>query len=253
MSDSAQEALREAIVRNSAAVMSLPSAGMLRHFKSRFLAVVDDGFWIESVPQHAGLVDELIAKELLAGVAFKSGQTKIIFASRVLRRDPQYRLNRELMVEAMLLRYPEKIKAVQRRANYRVMIPSTCEISIRVWKIPEHWMLRDKPSATMEMPVRMRDLSTGGTGLLVPPKDGQPVQLVADARLRMVLGYAGYEALVEGRVQHLKATPDKSLRVGVQFKKLEDDLDGRQTLSRLTSIVGTLHREEVRRLRLGVG
>ena len=39
-----------AIVRNAAVVLSLPSAGLLRHHKSRFLAETDEGFWVESVP-----------------------------------------------------------------------------------------------------------------------------------------------------------------------------------------------------------
>lgn len=252
MSDSTLEALREAIVRNAGAVLSLPSAGMLRHFKTRFLTVADAGFWIEGAPQQGGLVDELIAKGLSAGVAFKSGQDKIIFTAPVLKRDPAYRINRELVVEGVFLGYPSKIKTVQRRANYRVMIPAECELSARVWKIPEHWILRDKPSATLEMPVRVRDLSTGGMGLLMTPKEGQSTPLVADTRLRIVISYGSYEALIEGRAKHIRTTPDQSLRVGVQFRKLDDDLEGRQTLSKLTSIVGTLHREEVRRMRLGV-
>jgi hypothetical protein len=38
----------------------------------------------------------------------------------------------------------------------------------------------------------------------------------------------------------------------VQFKTLENNLDGRQILAQLTRIVGELQREEVRRLRLGL-
>jgi hypothetical protein len=88
--------------------------------------------------------------------------------------------------------------------------------------------------------------------MLCPPKDGEPIRLTPDTRLRITVSFGQNECLLEGRVRHIRPTPDKSLRVGVQFKKLEDDLDGRQTLSRLTSIVGELHREEVRRVRLGV-
>jgi hypothetical protein len=38
----------------------------------------------------------------------------------------------------------------------------------------------------------------------------------------------------------------------VQFKKLQNDLEGRQNVAALTQIVGELQRDEVRRIRLGL-
>ena len=42
------------------------------------------------------------------------------------------------------------------------------------------------------------------------------------------------------------------VRAGIQFKALENSLEGRQTLNTLTRVIGELAREEVRRLRLGI-
>ena len=39
---------------------------------------------------------------------------------------------------------------------------------------------------------------------------------------------------------------DGRVSAGVQFKKLEQDLEGRQTSSKLSKLVGRLEREEVR-------
>jgi c-di-GMP-binding flagellar brake protein YcgR len=252
MAEAIIDSLHDAIARNSPAVVSFPSAGMLRHCKTRFLAEELDGFWVESSPGDAALVDEVIQHRKPVGMAFKSAQQKVIFTAIVVRREPQYRMNAQTTVEALLLDFPEKIKAVQRRTAYRVCISSSTEIIVRVWRIADHWILRDKPSATTEVQISLRNLSIGGMCMLCPPKDGEPIRLVPDTRLRITLAYGPHECLLEGRVRHIQPTPDKSVRAGVQFKKLEDDLDGRQTLSRLTSIVGELHREEVRRVRLGV-
>jgi hypothetical protein len=124
-------------------------------------------------------------------------------------------------------------------------------VLVSVWRIADHAVLRDRPLASLEIPLRVHDLSVGGMGVLCPPVDGQPLRLASDQRLRVLVQYGQTQTIVEGYVKYTRVTPDKSLRVGVQFKKLESDFEGRQALSRLTAIIGELHRAEVRRLRLG--
>ncbi|HEX2973138.1 MAG TPA: hypothetical protein VHP11_12450, partial [Tepidisphaeraceae bacterium] len=187
MADAKLDLLNEAIARNAAAVLSLPSAGLLHHSKSRFLAQAPGGFWIESDPNQRTLLDELIAKKARVGMAFKTGTERIIFAAPVLLRDPSYSLNRQMTLEALLLALPEHLTAVQRRANYRVVIPESAGVMARVWKIPSHWNLRDRPPASMEVAVKVRDLSTSGIGLLCAPKDGQPIAMASDCRLRILV------------------------------------------------------------------
>lgn len=252
MVDTTQELLYEAIARNSAAVLSLPTAGMLRHNRTRFLAIGEGGFYLESIAGETELIDSLIISQLPVGVAFKTGNNKIVFAVPIWKRQPDFRLNKELCVEGLLLPFPQSIKSIQRRTAYRVQIPSSCDINVRIWRIAEHAVLRDRPSASMEVPVNVRDISVGGMGVLCPPKDDKPANLTNDQRLRIVIRYGVMEAMVEGRVRHALPTPDKSIRLGVQFRKLEDDLEGRQALGKLTAIVGELHRAEVRRVRLGL-
>ncbi len=225
---------------------------MLRHHRTRLLADETSGFWIESIANESNLIDQLIDSGARVGVAFRTQTTKVLLATSILCREPAYQVNRDLKVEALLLAYPNEIKSVQRRANYRVAIPAEGDLMVQVWRIPEHHVLRDKPSATLLLPVRLRDLSTGGMGVFIPPKDGEPVKLAADQRLRIAITRQDDQVLVEGRTRHMQLTPDRSLRLGIQFKKLEDNLEGRQTLAKLTHVVGQLHREEVRRMRLGL-
>jgi hypothetical protein len=90
-------------------------------------------------------------------------------------------------------------------------------------------------------------------GVVVLPKDNEPPKIVAGERLRIQLAYSGDELLIEGRMLHSKSTDKpEPVRGGIQFKKLEHDLEGRQVLGSLTKIVGELQREEVRRMRLGI-
>src|SRR3954471_12950393 len=123
MSDQHQKSLDDAVARNSAIVLSLPSAGMLRHHKSRFLVGIPEGIWVEGAPADRVLIDELIARQLPAGISFKIGVNKRSFVSLILRRETEYRINADTVVEALLLKRPDAVKMVQRRSDYRVRVP----------------------------------------------------------------------------------------------------------------------------------
>jgi c-di-GMP-binding flagellar brake protein YcgR len=247
------EILADAVARNSAAVLSLPSAGMLRHHKSRFLAQTSEGIWIESAAGDVLLIEELLSRQTPVGISFKSPPNKASFLVPILRRDPAYRLNADALVEALLVQSPAKIKPVQRRNNYRVRVPEGSPFNVRVWKIADHAILRDRPLASQLVNVKARDLSVGGLGVTIESDPNEPRSLSSNQRLRVELKYDEIELILEGVLR--LANGDASgggVRAGIQFKKLENDLAGRQAMAALTRIVGEFQRDEVRRSRLGI-
>jgi c-di-GMP-binding flagellar brake protein YcgR len=253
MPGSDNQPLKDAIARNAGLVLSLPSAGMLRHSKSRFLGECDDGFWIESNPAERVLIDALVVSQQPAGISFKAGVNKVIFTTPLIRRDEQYKVNADITVEALLLKRPDVVKAIQRRNNYRVPVPKDAEVAVRMWRINERAVLRDRPMAAQEVQVQIRDLSLGGMGCTLFGKDGQPPVISGEDRLRIQIAAKDHSILVEGRMKHPAARPKTDVvRAGIQFKALENSLEGRQTLATLTRVIGELAREEVRRLRLGI-
>jgi c-di-GMP-binding flagellar brake protein YcgR len=247
-----EQSLRQAIARNVGLVLSLPSAGMLRHHKSRFLADSGDSFWIESAPSDRRLIDALIAAQGPVGIAYRKQSGKVVFATLLLQRQDEYRVSADTLVEALRVEFPEQVKTIQRRAHYRVRLGSDSDISVRAWRIAETWPLADKPASAAEVPVRIRDLSAGGVGLLWGPGSGASLKLLCDERLRVVLKRGDQEILLEGRVRFMRTLPNGAVHVGVRFEKLEDTLDGRQAITRLTNLVGDLQRDELRRLHLGM-
>ena len=257
MTDANLQILQDAIARNAGLVLSLPSAGMLRHHKSRFLADAPDisggGFWIESAPGEAALIDSLIASQQRAGLSFKNGHLKVVFGTQLLKRQTGFRINADTEVEALLLAFPAEIKAIQRRNNYRVRIPGDGEITARVWRIASRAYLRDRPLAAQEVDCEIRDLSTGGLGVLFRGKDGQPAKVSTEDRLRIEITRGTNKILLEGHMRYpIAPAKENQFRAGIQFKALESNHVGRQLLAQLTRIVGELQREEVRRLRLGL-
>ena len=98
------ETLKEAIARNCNAVLALPSAGMIRHHKTRFLAEAENGFWIESAAESdRPLVDALMAEEAPVGIAFKGGGGSVAFATPIRAREESFRVNDDTIVKALFL------------------------------------------------------------------------------------------------------------------------------------------------------
>jgi c-di-GMP-binding flagellar brake protein YcgR len=252
MSETSPGILSDAIARNAAAVLSLPSAGMLRHHKTRFLAETPDGFWVESAAGDRALVDAVIAGAHPAGISFRGGIHRVAFTAPLLRRDAHFRVNSVTTVEAILVAFPKDIKAIQRRHYYRVRITPESELSVRVWRISEPAQLRDRPLASLEIAAEARNLSAGGVGLTLKPKADELRHMGAGDRLRIMILHAGDELLLEGRVRHRPTRTDGPFNVGVQFARLESNLEGRQILAKLTNIIGRMQRDEVRRTRLGL-
>lgn len=247
------DALREAITRNGAAVISFLVDGQLKHHKTRFLADAGDGFWVESVSGAESCIDGLIRSQSPVGMAFKSSAYKVVFAVPILVRQRGYPISAEEMVEALLLRFPDEVKQVLRRSSYRFKIRSDWELKVRIWRITERAHIKDRPTGATELPAEIKDLSAGGAGLVCAAQEGGEEQcLVANQRLRVQLRHEETEVLLEARCRSVAINPDHSMRVGIQFKGLEESLEGRQALSKLNAILGTLSRNEARRIKLGL-
>jgi hypothetical protein len=246
-----QALLKDAIARNAGALLSLPSAGMFRNHRTRFLACDEGGFWIEMPVGEKPLVDALVASCGAVGLSIKAGANTAVVTTTIDRCDPGMRINAQTVVDALLMAWPREFKTVQRRADYRARITTGSAITGRVWRIPERQPLTVRPPATAEVRCAVRDLSIGGTCLIVTPRPDEP-RLAVDQRLRIQLTWDGGEALIEGRARHGRPLPGGEVRHGVQFRKMDNSIEGRQALAALTAVVGQLQRDELRRMRLGL-
>ncbi len=256
MAEHALQDLQDAIARNMAAVLSLPSAGMLRHQKSRFLAIANSqSFWMECTQDDQPLIDELINTQKPVGISFKSGNVKSVFTAVVLQRVNEFRINPKTTVCAVRVEYPTvAIKQMQRRLSYRVHVPTDSDIRVDVWRLSPRVPLRDRPSATQRVNAELIDISIGGLGVMFIGSDGSSPIICAEDRLRIQINAPDIELLIEGSMRSARPGPDASkIRTGISFKTMENDLEGRQNLAKLTKIVGELQRMEARRARLGVG
>jgi hypothetical protein len=138
-------------------------------------------------------------------------------------------------------------------ANYRAPVPLDFGISMRVWRIGDRTYLKEQPLSAQEIKAEIKNLSVGGVGLRALCKGDEPPKICPDERLRIHLVYGEQNLLIEGRMRVPTARlPDGSVLTGIQFKKLENNLEGRQQLAILTRIVGELQRDEARKMRNGL-
>jgi hypothetical protein len=251
--DQQQQTLRDAIARKAGAVVSFPAAdAALHHHKTRLLAAQDEGFWIQSPADDRELIETLMASGQTIGLSLRAAAIKIVSASMIL----QFRAGERNTAsgaaatpDALLLAWPSQVIAIQRRADFRVTVYPGTGVTARAWRIPNHHYLPERPPTAALLDMTLRNLSLGGIGVIyVPAREGP--ELEPDQRLRVIINHPGGELLIDGRVKHVRPTIDDELNLGIQFKKLEDEIEGRQTRAALTQIIGQLQRDEIRRARL---
>jgi PilZ domain len=136
---------------------------------------------------------------------------------------------------------PSEVRVVQRRANFRTPVPANAPVTIVVWKIPPHWVLRDRPKPSSQIRVELVDLSEGGTCLKVyGSRVGKETAMTGD-RLRIEMRFGESEAILDGQVVYcINGMADEPYRVGVAFRKHENVIEGRRALSFLDRVIAAL-------------
>jgi c-di-GMP-binding flagellar brake protein YcgR len=252
MADKNAQILAQAVARNMPVVLSLPSAGMLRNYKSRLVGDLEGGILVQAPADETPLIGELIRNQTPCGVSLRCGTMTVVFTSCICRVESGWKMNDGLFVDALLLEYPKQIKAAQKRADYRVEIPRDTDVFLRVWRLGPHDDLKTEPMAATEVKAEIRDLSMGGVGVRLIGQDGQLPKICLEDRLRLELKYEGQAMILEGWMRTPNTEPlVDEIVTGIQFKKLQDDLEGRQKLAQLVRIVGELQRKELRMARKG--
>jgi c-di-GMP-binding flagellar brake protein YcgR len=251
-----QDQLADAAARGMPVTVGFFRDGSMVSHRSRFLRADPQGIWIEDVPSERELVAAMMASAQPAAVSFRMETLELRFTSPVLQIDPALSLNDGNTISALLLAAPTEITALQRRCSYRVRIVDDDAVTIKLWRIGDKAILRDKPTVSAQIKATLRDLSVGGAGILLAPLSQNSVKLITGQRLRIVLAFPEQEELLlEGRLR-CESTgpvgPSIPTPAGIQFSKLDQDLASRQTATNLTRLVGELQRKELRRLRLAV-
>ncbi|HWE04765.1 MAG TPA: hypothetical protein VG326_20325 [Tepidisphaeraceae bacterium] len=254
MTDPRREMLNEAVARNCAVVISLPSAGILRHYKSRFIGETPIGIWVEAEPAEHALIGELLTTQSNVGVSFKRGPEKVTFLSPLLEYDARHSINDQTTIAALLIARPAEIKTLQRRNNYRVKVFKDNVLQGKIWRVAPRAHITDRPMPSQQVTIDVRDLSLGGMGVAIRGNNGEPPKISTEDRLRIELQHGQITLLLEGRMRQPSGPqPPGEISTGIRFNEMAGDFEGRQKLSQLTRIISEMQRQEVRRVQGCVG
>ena len=226
------EMLRQAIAHHATAVLAFPSASGVHHHKTRFVGEAGEGFWIEAdtVADRAS-VDTLIAEKTPVGLVFKSDQQSVMFTSPIKSRDEQFKMNDGSVISALYMAFPPDFQRQQRRQAYRAPVPPN-QVSIRLWRIADRAVLRDRPLASQELFAKLDDLSVTGVGVHCRPgRDGQPAVVLPNERLRIMLTWGASELLTEGQLARMLKLDRVELRMLIDgLENEEGEVDGQLQL-----------------------
>ena len=253
MSDKGAEIVHEAVARSLSAVLSLPSAGMFRNHKSRFIGALEGGILVQAPADDGALIAELLRTKKPCAVSFRSGIYKAVFTVPIRRSEPGWRLNDQTTLDALLLDFPGQIKVTQKRSDYRVEIPPNTEIAARIWRLGKEDDLMAEPAPGKEVTAEILDMSIGGIGVRLIGSEGQKPKISVEDRLRIALMIEGSGLMIEGGMRPPHVLPEgDTIVTGIKFKELKDNLEDRRTSDRLLRIVGELQRKELRWGKLGM-
>jgi hypothetical protein len=243
-----EDFLDTAIDRNAPAVLSLPSAGMFRNHKTRLLRRCDGGFWVEGIAAELPLIESLIRSGEPVGISFKVGTRAVNCLCPLRELHRAYPLSVGNAILAIRVERPSNLKAVQRRADFRVTVNPKDNFRVTVWRIGDHAELEVEPKSE-PLNTIVRDLSVGGVGVIFVGQDGQPPKVTDLDRLRVVMTYEHErQFIIEGTCTTPRRIGETHhWTAGIKFVGLQSQMTGRQILSDLARIVNSLQLADRRR------
>jgi c-di-GMP-binding flagellar brake protein YcgR len=249
MPENEREMLEDAAARNSSAILGLPSAGATYQRRARLVGTDPTGFWVEVDPQDRPLLNSLIQSGQGIDVVLRVDRTDMIMRTPALKLNESYPLNEKHVVPAMLLAMPKEIIKSQRRRSFRVPLAPDDGVGLRLWRINEYVLVRDKPLASQEIRCEIRDLSAGGLRCQVYARGFEALRLTADQRLRVELTINRNEYVLEARIRHPSATQrdDAQATLGLEFVNVEKDVESKRIIGLLTKFVAEVQRSVMRR------
>jgi len=238
--------LQKLIAKNITAIVSYLSKGKWHIAKVRLAELGACRLCVELVPSKKPHPIN-IQPDQPVGVSVKYGYGKFIFEAKVISLEPSAD---KTGGGTIVLEVPDRIEVVQRRAFFRVDVPTSLKVVVLIW----HRRQQDADPSAVE-----GDLDTGGwveghpgrywQGRLVDVSAGG-AQIVIDAceedkfHVGQFIGVRftpmPYERplMFSAQIRNILPTADgKNLCLGVQIVGLEASLEGREVLSRLVGVV----------------
>lgn len=240
MASSDQSLVDCAIESGRGVIVTIAPSDRPVSFIAQFFSRHDDGFVFRASSLPGGLKPAAIQSGLQATFIFGIPGAAVEFQAGILsfENKPDFRFR---------CGAPTDIAVSQRRGHFRVPTTSQAPLELFVWKIPPHWVLRDRPKPSMRFRVELIDLSIGGMCLHILPHRLGPETVAVGDRLRVDFTANGDEAMIDAQiVNRSQAREDGSIRVGVCFRINPNSIESRRADSLLNRVIANLQRQNIK-------
>lgn len=247
------ELLNDALGEKMSCTLALPMLGTTFPIRSRILGRTESHeLAFEFPPEQTARLTQVISDKASVTAQLRIDHTDLIIAGPVARFDPAHKLDDGSTTPAMILAAKFDTQATRRRKNFRVQLdPAVDTMSVRLWKINEYVVARDRAPASAELRCEALDLSPGGLRLRVFARGAEALKIQATQRVRLELRFPfeKSELTLEGRIRHPIATQrdDETAVIGISFENLDRDIDGRRAQQVIARYLAELQRNLVQR------
>jgi len=246
----AEGLLTGVVERNSAVLVEWPNGGEWLRGKSRFLGRADGRptlLWLERPdgPQPNQRVRLEVGCKLL--VHFTWDQRRYRFATAVAQIG-RLRLTGGAGVEGVLVTYPAAIQRLQRRANYRCLIPATQRVNVALWEGGQ--AARDMAQAGGEPMFRGQLVNLSVGGLCVHVYGRFDPRLAEDSLVGVEFALGPPPPLLLDAVVRRSTVPaNGGVDLGVKFVGLQQTPRGRAIQELLSTRLADVQRQSLQRSR----
>lgn len=212
------------------------------------LQVNEAGIWLSLDTVDVSRVERLIAECVPVHVTVRCDDGDILFHSLPLAIDSGFLADKQ-RVTALQLARPDRYSASQRRKTFRVPLDPQDGVTIRLWRINEYVLIRDRPLPSQELRCDARDLGEGGFRAEVFPNSHEALNLKFNQRFRAEIRHGRNEMLFEARLRHPEQTQrdDESAVCGFEFIHNDRDVDARRHRQKLQQVMSEVQRAGFRR------
>ena len=228
--------------------VSLPIAdGRTAMRRSRIVRIESAGVSLETASTDRAAIERLITARTPMLVTARAPDAERLFFAAPTSLTPAASLDDP---DLTLVAPPDKLLLTQRRTYFRMPISPGDGVSVRVWRIPDHVPLRDRPLASQECLAELLDLGAGGMRVVLRPRGGKlGLAMAVNQRFRIELNAPKRDEpmLIEGRLRYPRSmtATDQIAICGVRFTH-RDNIESRVALQQLHQILAALQRAAVR-------
>ena len=227
------DCLDEAVTGHRVGIMTYLARGKWQITRVGFVSVSDHAVILEVLAKDKSDFERIQVNQPI-GMSFQHDFTKYIFESSVLGIESLVNIGKQ---GKLLLKIPEQISKVHRRAYQRQSVPDNLTVKVLFW---HRGYLDQVKTAPLEhyWQGRVMDVSAGGMRLIMSLDMQDCFSIGQLVGLQFTPMSYQKPILLEGHIRYMRDEPDrKQLYIGVEFLGLEASPEGRDILQRLLGVV----------------